>query len=47
MPAFGTLLSMLFLGEIVRGFHLLGIALIFSGIYLTTVWRPVGRPRPG
>ena len=36
MPVFGTLLSILFLGESFHLFHLSGIALIFSGIYLTT-----------
>lgn len=36
MPVFGTLLSALFLGEQPRYYHLVGIALIFSGIYLTT-----------
>jgi len=36
MPAFGTLLSFLFLGETPRAYHAAGIALILSGIYLTT-----------
>ena len=36
MPVFGTLLSFLFLGEIPLWYHYLGIALIFSGIWLTT-----------
>ena len=35
MPVFGTLLSLLFLGEIPQGFHYAGIALIFTGIFLT------------
>ena len=35
MPVFGTLLSALFLGEIPLWYHYLGIALIFSGIWLT------------
>ncbi|MDD2884193.1 MAG: DMT family transporter [Dechloromonas sp.] len=35
MPVFGTLLSALFLAEIPLWYHLLGIALIFSGIGLT------------
>jgi drug/metabolite transporter (DMT)-like permease len=34
MPVFGTLLSMLLLGERLAGFHLAGIALIASGILL-------------
>ena len=36
MPVFGTILSTIFLGEIPRGYHYLGIMLIFGGIYLTT-----------
>jgi len=35
MPVFGTLLSALFLGEVPYWYHYLGIALIFSGIWLT------------
>ncbi len=35
MPVFGTLLSALFLGEVPQGFHYAGIALIFTGIWLT------------
>lgn len=36
MPVFGAILSAVFLGESIRTFHLIGIALIFTGIYLTT-----------
>lgn len=36
LPAFGILLAALFLGERLLGFHFLGVALIFGGIYLTT-----------
>lgn len=36
MPVFGTLLSVLFLGESVHPFHGAGIGLILAGIYLTT-----------
>jgi len=36
MPVFGTLLSFAFLGEIPHLYHLVGIALIFAGIGLTT-----------
>ncbi|MDR2507747.1 MAG: DMT family transporter [Candidatus Accumulibacter sp.] len=36
MPVFGTLLSAVFLGEIPGAYHYTGMALIFSGIYLTT-----------
>jgi len=35
MPVFGTILSALFLAEIPHWYHYLGIALIFSGIWLT------------
>jgi drug/metabolite transporter (DMT)-like permease len=37
MPVFGTLLSAIFLGEIPHAYHYVGIALIFSGIGLTTI----------
>lgn len=36
MPVFGAILSAVFLGESIRSFHLIGMALIFSGIHLTT-----------
>ena len=36
MPVFGTLLSVLLLGEQLYYFHLLGIVLVASGIALTT-----------
>jgi drug/metabolite transporter (DMT)-like permease len=36
MPVFGTVLAWLFLGERLRGFHLAGIALILTGIYVTS-----------
>jgi len=36
MPVFGTLLSAVFLSEQPQPYHLIGIALIFTGIYLTT-----------
>jgi drug/metabolite transporter (DMT)-like permease len=35
MPAFGSLLAWLFLGERIRAFHLAGIALILAGVWLT------------
>jgi drug/metabolite transporter (DMT)-like permease len=41
MPAFGTLLAWVFLGERLQGFHLVGIALILGGITLTTRGRRV------
>ncbi|MBI4985656.1 MAG: DMT family transporter [Rhodocyclales bacterium] len=36
MPAFGIVLSYVFLGEGIAGYHLAGIALIFGGIWLNT-----------
>ena len=36
MPVFGTVLAWLFLGERLRLFHLAGIALILTGIYVTS-----------
>jgi drug/metabolite transporter (DMT)-like permease len=36
MPLFGALLSVIFLGERLYGYHFFGAALIFGGIYLTT-----------
>jgi drug/metabolite transporter (DMT)-like permease len=36
MPVFGAILSAVFLGESIRSFHLVGMALIFYGIHLTT-----------
>jgi drug/metabolite transporter (DMT)-like permease len=39
MPAFGTVLAMLFLGEEAHLFHVVGIAGILAGVFLAT-WRP-------
>ena len=39
MPVFGTILSAIFLDEIPQMFHLVGIVLVFLGIYLTTAKR--------
>ena len=39
MPAFGTLLAIIFLGEIPGWIHLAGILLILSGVYLTSARR--------
>lgn len=36
MPVFGTILAWLFLGEHLQRFHILGIALILSGIYVSS-----------
>ncbi|MEI7611866.1 MAG: DMT family transporter [Betaproteobacteria bacterium] len=40
MPVFGTILSAIFLDEVPQNYHFVGIALIFSGIYLTTSRKP-------
>lgn len=37
MPLFGILLSAVFLGERVQSYHILGMVLIFTGIYLAVV----------
>ncbi len=37
VPVFSVILAIIFLGEVLRGFHLIGIAMIGMGIYLTTV----------
>ncbi|MEO6022457.1 MAG: DMT family transporter [Burkholderiales bacterium] len=39
MPVFGSVLSIVFLGEKLFWFHLFGAALIFTGIYFTTARR--------
>lgn len=44
IPVFSTVLAVIFLGESIRGFHVVGIALIFVGIYLTTTGRATRRP---
>jgi drug/metabolite transporter (DMT)-like permease len=36
MPVFGTILAWLFLGERMHLYHVLGIALILTGIYVTS-----------
>lgn len=36
MPAFGAVLSMLFLGEAIRAYHVAGIAAILTGVLLST-----------
>jgi drug/metabolite transporter (DMT)-like permease len=41
LPAFGTVLAIVFLGEEVRTFHLAGIATILAGVFLAT--RPAAR----
>jgi drug/metabolite transporter (DMT)-like permease len=36
MPVFGVVLAWIFLGERLAGYHLVGIALILAGIYVTS-----------
>ena len=36
IPVFGVILSVLILGEVVEDFHLAGIAIIFTGVWLVT-----------
>jgi drug/metabolite transporter (DMT)-like permease len=43
LPAFGTVLAILVLGESFRGFHATGFATILVGVLLAT-WRPTARP---
>ena len=43
LPAFGTVLAMVFLGEELRPFHLAGIATILAGVILAT--RPAAKRR--
>jgi drug/metabolite transporter (DMT)-like permease len=48
MPLFGALLAWIFLGEGIRPFHIVGMALILAGIALTTrAHRGVPVPEPG
>jgi drug/metabolite transporter (DMT)-like permease len=46
MPVFGALLAWMFLGEHIQLFHIVGIALILTGITLTTRGHR-GLPEPG
>ena len=39
IPVFGTVLAVLILGEIVETFHVVGIAIIFAGVWLVTAGR--------
>jgi drug/metabolite transporter (DMT)-like permease len=45
LPAFGTVLAILFLGESFAAFHALGIATIFAGVVIATRRAP-GSPQP-
>jgi drug/metabolite transporter (DMT)-like permease len=43
LPAFGTILAILFLGEAFAGFHAAGIATILAGVFLATRASPATR----
>ena len=43
-PVFASLMAVAFLGEAFRGFHLVGVVLIFGGIYVAT--RRAAKPKP-
>ncbi|MEH6576758.1 MAG: DMT family transporter [Amphritea sp.] len=45
LPLFGLILSVIFLGEQIQTFHLTGMGLIFTGIYLAIISRPVANNR--
>jgi len=47
MPAFGSILAWMFLGERIFLFHVIGIALILAGIGLTSTGRKRPVPEPG
>jgi len=36
MPVFSTILAIIFLDETLLGYHVKGIILVFTGIFLTT-----------
>lgn len=42
LPAFGTVLSIWFLGETLETYHLIGIGLILTGVFLSSVMRSAG-----
>ena len=45
MPVFGSLLSVLFLGERLYAYHFAGILLVAFGIYLATIFKPAAMAR--
>jgi drug/metabolite transporter (DMT)-like permease len=47
LPVFATLLAVILLGEAIRLYHLAGVALIFSGIYLVTMYGARADSMPG
>jgi drug/metabolite transporter (DMT)-like permease len=40
LPAFGTILAIIFLGETFQGFHAAGIATILTGVFIATRYAP-------
>ena len=40
LPAFGTILAIIFLGETFQGFHAAGIATILAGVFIATHYAP-------
>ena len=44
LPAFGTVLAILILGEAFAGFHAIGIATILAGVLLATIAKKAGPP---
>ena len=40
LPAFGTILAIIFLGETFQGFHAAGIATILAGVVIATHYAP-------
>jgi drug/metabolite transporter (DMT)-like permease len=47
MPAFGSLLAIVALGERFRAFHAAGIALVLGGVWLAGAAAPPRPPRAG
>jgi drug/metabolite transporter (DMT)-like permease len=36
IPVFGTIMSVIILGEVIETYHVIAIVMIFTGLYLTT-----------
>ncbi len=47
MPVLTSLLSVTFLGEVIHPYHLIGAALVISGIHVATRWRRPATERDG
>lgn len=43
LPAYGTILAIVFLGEALQTFHVVGLGLILGGVFLSTMTPPAGR----